>query len=262
MESLKPDHVIAVFDAGGDQERLALYLPHKQSHLEESKSFAPQRDAIREFSGCLGITCLEEPWADVLDVLYTLSFCVPQNTELMVVSHDKKLAQCVNNRTRLAVPDGDAFAILDERSVYTTYGVLPEQFGLLLAIEGDSKNNIAPVEFRSPLPAAELVNKYRDLDLLTKAAVRLEDLIRNVEIFCAKGVASVRFPFCSNEPDRQALAAFCLDYLPFSDAERLIDLFGLQPSVAADACAAVEAPVFEDVTFSAAKEEHSQLLLL
>jgi DNA polymerase-1 len=108
----------------------------------------------------------------------------------VLATNDKDLFQLVNdhvriystNKTDLASPQ-DAYALLGADAVRKKWGVEPVQLGDVLALTGDSVDNIPGVPGLGPKTATALLNEHRSLDaiLANLGAVKNEKLRAKLE---------------------------------------------------------------------------------
>ena len=94
---------------------------------------------------------------------------------MSIVSSDKDLMQLVSKDIRLYDPMKNK--VIGEKEVIEKFGVKPNQVIDVQSLAGDSSDNIPGVPGIGIKTAAELINKYKDLDTLLKKAIR-EGLIK------------------------------------------------------------------------------------
>ena len=157
----KPTHLAVVFDAEGRSKRAELYPAYKANRSETPPELIPQFDLARRMVRALGITCLDATDVEADDILATLAQAGRHSDiPVVVVSSDKDLMQLVQDG-RIELLDtmkeegrGKRFA---ERDVSEKFGVPPSQLGDVLALMGDSSDNIPGVPGIGPKTAAQLV---------------------------------------------------------------------------------------------------------
>jgi DNA polymerase-1 len=133
----------------------------------------PQLDFIQKLTPLLGFTNISLPNTEADDLMgcYTIAAC-KQGIEVILATNDKDLFQlvgpCVKVYTTakadLASPK-DSFALLEETEITQKWGVPPDLIGDVLAISGDTVDNIPGVGIGRKV-AAQLVLEHAGLDAL------------------------------------------------------------------------------------------------
>ncbi|MDR3402760.1 MAG: 5'-3' exonuclease [Chthoniobacter sp.] len=174
VKDLAPDLGAVVWDMGMPQRRVALQPAYKQQRAEMPDLMRPQLTFIQNLVPMLGFASLWLPDTEADDLMASYAVAArARGDEVVLATNDKDLFQLVNgnvkvystNKTDLAAPS-DAFALLGNESVRKKWGVEPEQIGDVLALIGDSVDNIPGVEGIGPKGAATLLNAHRSLDAL------------------------------------------------------------------------------------------------
>jgi DNA polymerase-1 len=165
----RPTHLTVVFDAPGPNFRHELYGAYKAHRPPMPPELAGQIGMVHTVLGAFGLTTLEVPGYEADDVIATLAkIGVAAGLDVVICSSDKDLLQLV----------GDGVSILDTMKnrhlgpaeVRERFGVGPAQVGDVLALMGDSVDNVPGVDGIGPKTAAELINKYGSLDELLARA--------------------------------------------------------------------------------------------
>ena len=154
LKHLQPQLGAVFWDEGLPQRRVELQPAYKETRKEMPRPMIPQLDFIRStITPLLGFAnvALPDTEADDLMGCYSITAC-KENIEVVLATNDKDLYQlvgpCVKVYTTakadLASPK-DAFALLGEEEVTTKWGVPPALIGDVLAISGDTVDNIPGV---------------------------------------------------------------------------------------------------------------------
>lgn len=170
-----PERVVAVFDAPGPSFRDAWFPQYKANRSETPEDLVPQLSLVRDATTALGIPSVEIPDVEADDAIASYA-CAGHRAglEVVIVSSDKDLMQLVTE-----VPDGhssihlwDAMKgrMLGAEEVAEKWGVRPAQLGDLLALTGDSADNVPGVPGIGPKTAAELLIAYSNLEAILAAA--------------------------------------------------------------------------------------------
>jgi 5'-3' exonuclease len=154
MKHLQPELGAVFWDEGLPQRRVELQPSYKETRKEMPMPMIPQLDFIRSaLTGLLGFANISLPDTEADDLMgcYSIAAC-RGNIEVVLATNDKDLYQlvgpCVKVYTTakadLASPK-DAFALLGEDEVTRKWGVPPALIGDVLAISGDTVDNIPGV---------------------------------------------------------------------------------------------------------------------
>lgn len=187
----EPDHLAVAFDPPGPTFRHAMYPEYKATRERMPEDLREQMPRVREVVRALGFPVLEVPGWEADDVLATVARRTSADgTRVYIVTGDKDLFQLVDDRVTIynVLSRGtDAVEILDARAVEEKFGVPPDRVADVLALMGDSSDNVPGVEGVGPKTAVELVRRFGGLeDVLARAAevekpkVR-EALVRDAE---------------------------------------------------------------------------------
>src|SRR5881394_102158 len=184
MKHLQPELGAVFWDEGLPQRRVELQPSYKETRKEMPMPMIPQLDFIRSaLTGLLGFANISLPDTEADDLMgcYSIAAC-RGNIEVVLATNDKDLYQlvgpCVKVYTTakadLAAPK-DAFALLSEDQVTTKWEVPPKLIGDVLALTGDSVDNIPGVGLGRKTAAA-LIREFGGLGpLLAKI-----DNVKNV----------------------------------------------------------------------------------
>lgn len=154
MKHLQPDLGAIFWDEGLPQRRVELQPSYKETRKEMPMPMIPQLDYIRStMTGLLGFANISIPDTEADDLMgcYSIAAC-KEDIEVVLATNDKDLYQLVGPcvkvyttaKANLASPK-DAFALLGEEEVTKKWGVSPGLIGDVLAISGDSVDNIPGV---------------------------------------------------------------------------------------------------------------------
>jgi DNA polymerase-1 len=165
LDTHASDYFAVVFDAGRYTFRNRMYEAYKANRDETPEELIPQFGLVREATKALNLHAIELPDFEADDVIatYATQAC-NAGMEVVIVSSDKDLMQLVND----CICMYDAMKSRDIRTpeVLEKFGVPPEKVGDVLALMGDSSDNIPGVPGIGPKTAAELINQFGDLETL------------------------------------------------------------------------------------------------
>ena len=164
-----PTHLAVILDKGSHTFRNDLYDQYKAHRPPPPEDLIPQFPLIREATRAFSLPCIEEAGFEADDIIatYTLQ-AVAQGWDVTIVSSDKDLAQLIQ-------PGVDMLDTMknERRSdgyVMEKFGVPPAQLRDVLALMGDSVDNVPGVPGVGAKTAAKLITEYGDLDAVLAAA--------------------------------------------------------------------------------------------
>src|SRR5436853_7602037 len=153
IKHLQPELGAVFWDEGLPQKRMELQPAYKETRKEMPTPMVPQLDFIQKLTPLLGFKNISLPNTEADDLMgcYAIAAC-KKNIEVVLATNDKDLFQLVGPSVKvyttakadLATPK-DAFALLGEEQVTTKWDVPPKLIGDVLAIAGDSVDNIPGV---------------------------------------------------------------------------------------------------------------------
>lgn len=174
LKHLQPDLGAVVWDEGVPQRRVELQPAYKETRKEMPKPMIPQLDFIQKLTPMLGFQNISLPDTEADDLIgcYAVAACKRPGMEVVLATNDKDLYQlvgpCVKVYTTakadLTSPK-DAFALLSEDRVAAKWEVSPKLIGDVLALTGDSVDNIPSVGLGRKTAAA-LIREFGGLELL------------------------------------------------------------------------------------------------
>src|SRR5256714_1195159 len=174
IKHLQPELGAVFWDEGLPEKRMTLQPAYKETRKEMPQPMIPQLDYIQnELTALLGFKNISLPNTEADDLMgcYAIAAC-KKNIEVILATNDKDLYQLVGPcvkvyttaKSDLASPHY-AFALLGEAEVTTKWGVPPQLIGDVLALSGDSVDNIPSAGFGRKT-AAKLLIEYGNLDAL------------------------------------------------------------------------------------------------
>lgn len=164
----EPSHIVMVFDAPGKTFRDDLYPEYKGTRQETPQDLLTQFPLIDELVDAFNIPILRIPGVEADDVMGTLAVQAEAKGMMPVlVSGDKDILQCVTDVAKVFDPNrGDTGTWYGPEEVRERYGVLPERVIDILALMGDSSDNVPGVKGIGEKTAKKLLEVYGDLDNL------------------------------------------------------------------------------------------------
>jgi len=169
-----PTHLAVIFDAGSHTFRNDMYDQYKAHRPPPPDDLIPQfpliRDAVRAFS----VPCIEQAGYEADDIIASYAAAaIAAGFDVSIVSSDKDLMQLV--QPGLDLYDTMKNCRVNRDDVVEKFGVPPEQLGEVLALMGDSVDNVPGVRGVGPKGAAELIQQFGSVEAML---ARLDEVKR------------------------------------------------------------------------------------
>jgi 5'-3' exonuclease len=168
IKDLRPDLAAIFWDEGMPEKRVQLQPSYKQQREAMPEKMIPQLDFIRAFVRPMGLTSIALPNTEADDLMgcYVLAAARDQH-DTVLATNDKDLFQLVGdkvriystNKTDLKQPK-DSHALLGVEEVTEKWGVPPAGIGEVLALTGDSVDNIPGIDGIGLKTAAGLIRQF------------------------------------------------------------------------------------------------------
>ena len=184
----RPQGVVVCFDKGAPQFRLDRYAEYKAGRAATPDLFRQQLPLIREVLESLRIPMVELEGFEADDLLATLTrHAREEGCEVIIVTGDRDILQLVRDgvaviMTRRGISDVIRY---DAPTVLERYGVTPAQWIDFVALKGESSDNLPGVPGIGDKTAAQLINKYGDVEGVIAHAAELTPKLREAMTRCA-----------------------------------------------------------------------------
>ncbi|MEZ5963524.1 MAG: DNA polymerase I [Planctomycetota bacterium] len=165
-----PDHVVVSFD--GAREGLArtkLYAEYKSTRAKMPDELVPQLGLIEQVVDAFGIPVVKSDVHEADDVIGTLAVQArAAGMEVFIVTGDKDFMQIVDDKVKLwnLRTSTRAPEIIGTKEVKAKFGVEPRQIVDLLALMGDSSDNVPGVPKVGEKTATELLHQFGSLEAI------------------------------------------------------------------------------------------------
>jgi len=169
IASEQPTHVIACFDCGLPQARLALYKEYKAQRQAMPDDLRSQFALVRKILAVHGIPVMELEGAEADDVIATLARqAEAQHQQTLIVTGDLDLLQLVDERTtalvtRRGITD---LARYDPPAVRERFALDPRQLPDYRGLKGDPSDNLPGIPGVGEKTASALIGRAGTLDAL------------------------------------------------------------------------------------------------
>jgi DNA polymerase-1 len=163
VKEYAPRHIAVVFDARGKTFRDELFDQYKANRPPMPEELARQVEPLHALVRALGLPLLQVSGVEADDVIGTLARqASAQGMETLISTGDKDMAQLVGSHVTLV--NTMSHTVLDRTGVVEKFGVPPERIIDLLALMGDSSDNIPGIPGVGPKTAAKWLQEYGSLD--------------------------------------------------------------------------------------------------
>lgn len=149
----KPDYLGVVFDRAEPTFRDKLFAQYKAQRPPMPEDLSLQLPYVRRYCRAMRLPVLDKAGYEADDVIATLAHqAEKKGLEVIIVTSDKDLMQLVNKNVRILNPSkGDL--IIDEKKVEELMGVPPQKVPDVMALMGDSIDNIPGARNPNEKPA-------------------------------------------------------------------------------------------------------------
>ena len=228
LTTLKKDSegspIVVVFDAKGKTFRSDVYSDYKANRPPMPDDLREQLAPLKEICQAIGFPLIEIGGVEADDVIATLVRIAKEKGFKSVISSlDKDLMQLVEDPISTMM-NTMTHQIFDEQKVFDKFGVKPNQIRDMLALVGDTSDNIPGVPKVGIKTAAKWLNEFGDIGKIIENADSIKgkvgenlrsslgDLDRNIELVSLKNDVDIGVPF-NNLLEQKA------------DNDRLLQLF-------------------------------------
>ena len=164
-----PTHMAVILDKGSHTFRNDMYDRYKANRPPPPEDLVLQFPMIRDATRAFSLPCIEEDGLEADDLIASYAgAALREGWSVTIVSSDKDLMQLIE-------PGLDLYDTMNNRRlgaehVIEKFGVGPDRLGDVLALMGDSVDNVPGVPGVGPKTASKLIQEYGDLEAVLAAA--------------------------------------------------------------------------------------------
>lgn len=163
-----PQLISIAMDAGRNTFRKEIYPEYKANRPPAPDDLRVQIQRAEEIVRAWGLSVLKQPGVEADDLIASIAQeARKKNYRVVIVSADKDLMQLIT--PEIVMWDTLRNKVFGEEEVVERFGVRASQLGDLLALMGDSSDNIPGVPSVGPKTAATLLQEHENLDGVFKA---------------------------------------------------------------------------------------------
>jgi DNA polymerase-1 len=168
-----PTHLAVVLDKSSQSFRNEIYDQYKANRPDPPEDLVPQFPLIRDATRAFSLPMIEEENVEADDMIASYARAAQKaGWDVTIVSSDKDLMQLVGeeNGARIDMLDTMKSARIYIDEVREKFGVPPELVGDVLALMGDSVDNIPGIFGVGPKTASKLIDEHGSLTAALDAA--------------------------------------------------------------------------------------------
>jgi DNA polymerase-1 len=160
-----PTHMAVILDASEQTFRNEMYPQYKAHRPPPPEDLVPQFPLIRTATRAFSIPCIETAGLEADDIIACyVTAAKDAGWRVTIVSSDKDLMQLIDEDGGVDMLDTMNDRRIGREQVFEKFGVPPEKVGDVLALMGDSVDNVPGVPGIGPKTASQLIQTYGNLD--------------------------------------------------------------------------------------------------
>ena len=170
-----PTHLAVILDKSGKSFRNDLYDQYKANRPPAPEDLVPQFPLIRDATRAFSLPLIEEENVEADDMIASYARAAARiGWDVTIVSSDKDLMQlvgtCQTGGGHVDMLDTMKNLRIDIPEVAEKFGVMPDLVGDVLALMGDSADNIPGIRGIGPKTATKLIQEHGNLEGALAAA--------------------------------------------------------------------------------------------
>jgi len=178
LDDKSPDYVTVAFDVKGPTFRHKIFKDYKANRPPMPEDLAVQIPYIKDVVAGLSVKILEKEGYEADDIIGTVALLASnQGLNVVIVSSDKDFRQTVSGNT--VMWDSMSEKLTDYAVIKRDYGIEPEQIIEVMALSGDSADNIPGIPGVGKKTGLSLIqqfhsieNLFQNTDKITKSSLK------------------------------------------------------------------------------------------
>jgi DNA polymerase-1 len=169
IQRLKPDMLAVALDSKAPTFRREIYTEYKANRPPMPDDMPAQIDRIEQILEAMNIPILRLDGFEADDIIGTLAKkAAKKGVETYICTKDKDMYQLVDENTYIF--DMKKGEVLDDDTLFEKYKIHPKDFIDVLALQGDSSDNVPGVPLIGEMNAVKMIQQYGSLDKLYEHA--------------------------------------------------------------------------------------------
>ncbi|MEP5936989.1 MAG: DNA polymerase I [Erythrobacter sp.] len=176
-----PTHMAVILDKGSKSFRNDIYPEYKANRPPAPDDLVPQFPLIRDATKAFSLPCIEQAGLEADDLIASYARAAQrEGWNVTIVSSDKDLMQLVgevespNGPARIDMLDTMKNQRIYLEEVKEKFGVSPDLVGDVLALMGDSVDNVPGIYGIGPKTASKLISEHGSLDAALDSAPEMK----------------------------------------------------------------------------------------
>jgi DNA polymerase-1 len=169
LKDYQPDYLVLCWDPPGGTFRNEIYPEYKGTRPDMPTELRRQMPIFPDVAAALGFAHVVVPGFEADDVIGTLATRWKEQCDVTIVSGDKDMMQLVDT-DRVTILDTMKDMRIGPAEVVAKWGVPPERIIDILALMGDSSDNIPGVAGIGKKGAADLIQSYGPIEAVFENA--------------------------------------------------------------------------------------------
>jgi DNA polymerase-1 len=186
LKDENPDYIAVVFDTKAPTFRHEIFKEYKSTRAKMPTEMSDQLPRIREVAVGMNLPILEVEGFEADDLMGTLAKrAKTEGLEVVLVTGDKDFLQLVDEDIKVLNPKrgGEEPELLDKKGVEEKFGVPPEKVIEVLALMGDTSDNVPGIPGIGEKTAVGLIKEFGDVEKVLANAdkVKRKNIQKNLK---------------------------------------------------------------------------------
>ncbi len=226
IREYQPDMLAVAFDVKGPTVRHKKYKEYKVHRPVMPDDLISQIPRIKELVEAYRIPVCEKEGYEADDIIATLTKEAKKKGFLVtIVTGDKDALQLVDEKTKVLSPHPMGDKLYDAKSVEEKYGVSPSKMVDLMALIGDTTDNIPGVKGIGKVTAAKLIQEYGSLKGVYENVDRIASEATKKKLIEGKEMAELSRQLAQLDMEVDVDMDIDEAHLGEADTDRLKELF-------------------------------------
>ena len=173
-----PDYISIVLDCKEPTFRHEIYTEYKATRERMPLELVEQLETLYSVIESTKIPMIKLPGYEADDIMGTLAKkAEKEGLQTFIVTGDKDMMQLVNATTFVYTP-GNRFkptTIYDDKKVFEKWGIGPDGIIDLLALMGDTSDNVPGIDGVGPKTAVKILNEYGSIETALENAANIKN---------------------------------------------------------------------------------------